>query len=308
MVETADINAIVEEHCLRAYRLWTQRHIPIAWPIEPRGYTFLGNAVHLVGAALFPDWTGKEPEEFHLPALEDGTFQEASESKRLFAKSILPKLDAAAVCNDARSEMSEWKRAVDLYAINVLPAVAAARRKMAVLMRIMIDAAAHQKLSMATRTNLGLLVSSPPSEWTTEWAYPRFAECQMNPFLPFTNTHPTVLFGVNLPGSPIDLIPGNNWIFVETKSLDTFIGSLPKIKAKAQKPTDRSVKKKVPDGAASEWAAKYFVQFSDPNGPLRDDAETAFLSAFPTGSTTQFREKVWPLRPLWMKRRAPRGS
>ena len=228
MLESADNGAIAEEHFLRGYRLWTQRHIPIAWPVEPRGYTFLGNAVHLVGAALFPDWTGEEPAEFHLPALERGTLQEASANKRGFAKAILLKFDREAVRDGGRFDLSiaEWERAIALYSVNVFPNIAAARRKMVKLMRVIVDGAAHQKLFMVTRNQFGLPVASSPSEWATEWAYPRFAECQMNPSLPFTNTHPPVLLGANLPGDRIDLLPGNQWIFVETESLQTFISEI----------------------------------------------------------------------------------
>lgn len=228
MLELTDSSAMVEEHLLRAYRLWTQRHIPIAWPIEPRGYTFLGNAVHLVGAALFPDWTGEEPAEFHLPVLESGKLQEASENKRVFAKAILIKFDAAAVRDGGRFEMSmaEWERSVELYSKNIFPNIVAARRKMGVLMRTIVEAAAHQKLFMVTRNQFGLPVASSSSEWATEWAYPRFAECQMNPSLPFTNIHPPVLLGANIPGSRLDLLPGNQWIFVETASLQTFMSEI----------------------------------------------------------------------------------
>lgn len=218
---------VVEERYLRAHRFWEMRDNPIAWPIEPRGYTFLGHGVHLLGAALFPDWKGKEPAQFHLLALESGNFHEASENKRRFAKAILLKFDAAADHNVGRAEMSiaEWDRAIELYAMNEWPNIAAARRKMAALMRTIIEAAAHQKLFMATRTNFGLPIASPPSEWTTEWAYPRFAECQMNPDAPFANMPPLSLFGAPLP-SVIDLIPGNQWIFVETESLKAFLSEI----------------------------------------------------------------------------------
>lgn len=246
MVGPAENDALVEEHFIRAYRLWTQRHIPLAWPIEPKGYTFLGNAVHLVGAALFPDWTGEEPAEFHLPDLTSGALQEASKNKRIFARAILLRFDPTALRDGGRSELSntEWERAVNLFSERVMLDVKPARRKMGVLMRTIIEGAAHQKLLMATRSSFGSPVVSPPSEWTTEWAYTRFAECQMNPDRPFTNTHPTVLYGTNLPGDRIDLLPSSQWIFVETKSLDSFVAGLSKVEAanpdRAEPPPDNS--------------------------------------------------------------------
>lgn len=300
MDRPANFNALVEEHYVRAYRFWTQRNVPIAWPIEPRGYTFLGRAVHLVGEALFSDWTGDEPAEFHLPALESGEFHEASENERIFARAILRKHDAAALRDGEHAELSntEWERALELYCIHVLPNIMAARRKFGVLMRTIIEAAAHQKLVMATRNSIGLPVASPPAEWTTEWAYPRFAECQMNPLAPFVNMHPRILFGARLPGDRMDRIPGNQWIFVETESLEALLSSLSGLTTKSRslapdEPIRRNIRQRVGNEVLDNNLA------SKRRSPQREKVIAIFEECFPSGlpdrnemNDTEFVESV----------------
>jgi len=201
--------------------------IAIAWPIEPRGYTFLGHAVHRVGAALFSGWTGDEPVDFHLPILEGVSLQEASYNKRGFAKAILRQFDTAEVDDETLvySE-DEWDRAVKLFATHLVPQIKTAINRMSAVMRTMIEGAAQQNLHMVTRSKFGLPLASPPNEWATEWAYSRFSECQMNPAAPFANMQPPSLRGPQLPRGQIDLIPGNEWLFVETASLQAFLAEI----------------------------------------------------------------------------------
>ncbi len=230
--------ALIEECQLRAQRFWSHRHMFLAWPIEPSGYTFLGNVVHRVGAAIFPGWTGLEPEDLQAPELKRAAFKTASPIQMGFAGSVLEQYDAAnfpqfretilARLNNGQPmlKQAEWDRAKEFFLHHLDQRYQLAGYRMSAVMRAIVEAAAQQKLSMATRLSNGVIVASPPNDWATEWAYSRFTECQMNPAAPFVKTLPGTLHGIALAQWQVDLLPGNEWLFVETNSLESFVASL----------------------------------------------------------------------------------
>jgi hypothetical protein len=204
----------------------------------------------------------------------------------------------------------QWETAIELFKEKLAWFHNLARYRMAKVVRAITEAAAQEELSLFTRSETtGEFSPSPAALWCVEQAaYARFNECQMSPAAPHHLLVPHI-FDVAMPSKlPPDVLPGNEWIFVTTGSLESFLAALSKRQA-PRATADRSPKAKASATAVAEWARRYFAEFTEPVAPGWDVALHAFQERFPSAPSTQFRDKVWPTRPSWMprKHRAKKG-
>lgn len=222
----------------RSFFFWARHRSLNWWPIEPKDYTFLGNAVHRVGASLFADWSYDDPIISRYPALDGQRKYVANGFDGVIASWLLAqfdgKVDDGFAQNVERRWTSgqnplsepEWSRAIEIFNEHFSGIHQAAGYRTASVIRTITEAAAQERLKMFTRSDAGEFTVSPASHWSAEGAFWRFGECQMNPLVPYILTVPHIVDIVMPAELPAKLLPGNEWIFVETASLNVFLTSL----------------------------------------------------------------------------------
>ncbi|RWQ27534.1 hypothetical protein [Mesorhizobium sp.] len=200
---------------------WISRQ---TWPKDHCGQNvFLGEAVHEIGAAMVPGWTGGEPaipESLYglsigdkpLPELMAKPYQREDVRKLLASRT--PPIDVIRIDGTAYAPprfvfpAGAWgigcdmARAIDAERL-------AAKSRLSVVQHKIRDGLATGSLKSALRHPMGGEFSEPisPAAWNTEHIHKRFRFCQMNPRDPF---------GSGVAGD------GFRLIFITRDSLDAF--------------------------------------------------------------------------------------
>ncbi len=181
------------------FRFWAQGSRD--WPRRNPGYVFLGEAVHKLGKAYFPDaWNGIEPMVSAPP--EPPSPEVAAAIAR--SKALADILDPGGSPPQTQDK-NEGMRLTDADR-------AAAADRFTHLKLFIANLAARGGLLTATRAIAGGEVRPmPASFWSTEQIDQRFRYCQINPANPFA------------PGFAGD---GFQYIFVSEESLRTAIAGI----------------------------------------------------------------------------------
>ncbi|MHA6688200.1 hypothetical protein ACX3P0_21880 [Mesorhizobium sp. A556] len=229
----------------RSIAFWIRGAHIGGWPVDGTGHTFLGKAVDKVGRAMFPEWEGDEVFFARVPVLDGSRAYSTDGFDAHYAITLLHQRDPSIPRNTEssfwkgiqenwRKTMNpltdeQWQQAIAFYNQSIAPKRASANSRLVPLTVAMVEAAAQGNLQFATLSSDGDYVPSDPRHWRNGDAYGRFAECQMNPDAPATVAYPTI-YDVTFNRSDPQILPGNQWIFVETKSLDALLQSLPDLR------------------------------------------------------------------------------
>lgn len=228
---TDDLSILLKDEMdVRTFAFWRARKFG-AWPHDSREYVFLGNAVHMIGAAMFPnEWTAETPLEAFLPILGTSRkfvtngFDAVFACSIVFAEGPSPFEEFLASRRQWKSPLTPelWDVAHETYRAHYAGMLQRSRFMYSAVARTIAEAAALETLVLATVSFESVPVKSPSSSWLGGVAYQRIRECQANP--EGGGAHAEVDIGRVLQGhSYPPLMPSHQWLFASRKSLDAML-------------------------------------------------------------------------------------
>lgn len=304
---------------------------PNYWPIDrAEEYVSLFVATLSIGKAIFQqEWTGEEPYaqplearkapersglemlrasvsnsqkqirehyellRMHRPDIELAAPRTAHPSIPPYTLTHEQKLIAARL----ELELEDKAYAEELERVkndNILSAPA--KERMDKVIDAIAGAVCRKELAWALSLNGEFNAIDSTKEWRSDPLRQRFVCGMMNINSPFSSN-----IGPD----------GCAYIFFSKRDIDRLVSACSGRADETEKPNkvNRTVKANVPAKKLQAWTDQYFSEFEGKKAPTHATAEAAYRQAFPDAGTTQFRNEVWPNRPLWMKTpRAPKGA